>query len=73
MKEATGEVSMTVIVILAIAVIGGIVVALGPTLKDTIMTRWGNSDAAACSSGGGTWHETDSKTGEGYCSMPKNN
>ena len=70
MKEATGEVSMTVIVIVAVAVIGGIVVALGPKLKSTIETKWGNSDAAACKSGGGKWVVTDQKKGTGYCKMP---
>ena len=54
MKEATGEVSMTVIVIVAVAIIGGIIVALGPKLKETIETKWGNSDAAACRSGNAT-------------------
>lgn len=68
MKEATGEVSMTVIVIVAIAIIGGIVVALGPTLKKTIESKWGNSDSAACQSVGGTW--TDQGNGKGYCTMP---
>lgn len=69
MKEATGEVSMTVIVIVAVAIIGGIIVALGPKLKETIETKWGNSDAAACKSGGGKWH--DNKDGTGYCKMPQ--
>lgn len=68
MKEATGEVSMTVIVIVAVAIIGGIVVALGPKLKSTIETKWGNSDAAACKSGGGKWKDTGNNTG--YCKMP---
>ena len=68
MKEATGEVSMTVIVIVAVAIIGGIIVALGPTLKRTIETKWGNSDADACKSSGGTW--TDNGNNTGYCTMP---
>ncbi len=68
MKEATGEVSMTVIVIVAVAIIGGIIVALGPTLKSTIEKKWGNSDKAACESGNGTW--VDNKDGTGYCTMP---
>ena len=70
MKEATGEVSMTVIVIIAIAIIGSIIVALGPKLKETIETKWGNSDAAACKSGNGKWVVTDQKKGTGYCKMP---
>lgn len=36
MKEATGEVSMTMITIVAIAVIGGILVTLWPTIKNKI-------------------------------------
>ena len=67
MKEATGEVSMTVIVIVAVAIIGGIIVALGPTLKRTIETKWGNSDEAACKSGNGDWVVIDSQKGIGYC------
>ena len=68
MKEATGEVSMTVIVIVAVAIIGGIIVALGPKLKETIDTKWGNSDAAACRSGNGTW--VDDGNSQGHCAMP---
>lgn len=66
MKEASGEVSMTVIVIVAVAIIGGIIVALGPTIKKTISSKWGNSDAAACKAGGGTWNAT-----ENYCDTSK--
>lgn len=66
MKEATGEVSMTVIVIVAVAIIGGIMVALGPTIKSTIESKWGNSDRSACISGGGSWTEGDNNT-PGYC------
>ena len=39
MKEATGEVSMTVIVIVAVAVIGAILAAMWPKLKGTIENR----------------------------------
>ena len=44
MKEATGEVSMTVIVIVAVAVIGGILAALWPSVKDKITNAWGGED-----------------------------
>lgn len=44
MKEATGEVSMTVIVIVAVAVIGGILAALWPSIKDKITDAWGGGD-----------------------------
>ena len=36
MKEATGEVSMTMVTIVAIAVIGGILAFMWPTLKTWI-------------------------------------
>lgn len=36
MKEATGETSMTLITIVAIAVIGGILVTLWPTIRTWI-------------------------------------
>lgn len=72
MKEATGEVSMTVIVIVAVAIIGGIIVALGPTIKNTISAKWGNADRAACESGGGTWIE-GGQTGPGHCSIDQPN
>lgn len=42
MKEATGEVSMTVIVIVAVAVIGGILAFMWPKIQDTIEESWGN-------------------------------
>ena len=44
MKEATGEVSMTVIVIVAVAVIGGILALMWPKVKTTIE----NSFTAKC-------------------------
>lgn len=42
MKEASGEVSMTLIVIVAAAVILGIIYALSPTIKGYIEQMWGN-------------------------------
>ncbi len=42
MKEATGEVSMTVITLVAIAVIGGIIAFMWPTIKNKISGLWGN-------------------------------
>lgn len=59
MKEATGEVSMTVIVIVAVAVIGGILALMWPKLSGTIKNSWGNTGKAACESGGGTWQCTE--------------
>lgn len=43
MKEATGEVSMTVITLVAIAVIGAILAFMWPTIKNTINGLWGST------------------------------
>jgi len=40
MKEATGEVSMTVITLVAIAVIGAILALLWPNIKNQINDLW---------------------------------
>ena len=57
MKEATGEVSMTVVTLVAIAVIGGILAFLWPNIKDKINDLWGNAgDEQQCEAGGGTWN-----------------
>ncbi len=40
MKEATGEVSMTVITLVAIAVIGAILAFMWPTIKNSINGLW---------------------------------
>ena len=50
MKEATGEVSMTVVTLVAIAVIGGIIALMWPTIKEKITGLWG-SDAQRCPTG----------------------
>ena len=56
MKEATGEVSMTMITIVAIAVIGGILVALWPTIRNKINSTFQGQGNCQY----GTW---DSQTG----------
>ena len=43
MKEATGEVSMTVITLVAIAVIGAILAFMWPTIKERINGMWDNT------------------------------
>ena len=48
MKEATGEVSMTVITLVAIAVIGAILAALWPQIKNKISGLW---NPGSCNSG----------------------
>ena len=40
MKEATGEVSMTVITLVAIAVIGGILAVMWPQIRGKINGLW---------------------------------
>lgn len=43
MKEATGEVSMTVITLVAVAVIGAILAFMWPTIQNKIEQLWGNT------------------------------
>ncbi|MBQ2872924.1 MAG: hypothetical protein IJE89_02885 [Bacilli bacterium] len=43
MKEATGEVSMTVITLVAVAVIGAILAFMWPTIQNSISGLWGNT------------------------------
>lgn len=50
MKEATGELNMTVITIVAIAAIGAILWALWPTIQKTIENAWG-SGTQECAEG----------------------
>ena len=40
MKEASGELNMTLITIIAIAAIAAVFAALLPTIRKTINTRW---------------------------------
>ena len=63
MKEATGEVSMTVITLIAIAVIGGILAAMWPTIKNSITGLWGNASDGAqqCTAAGGTWDAANNR------------
>ena len=43
MKEATGEVSMTVVTLVAIAIIGGILAFMWPTIQNSITGLWSNA------------------------------
>ena len=64
MKEATGEVSMTVVTLVAIAVIGAILAAMWPTIKNSITNLWGSTnDGTQCTNAGGTW-------ANGKCTYP---
>ena len=46
MKEATGEVSMTVVTLVAIAVIGAILAAMWPSIQNSISRLWGNVETS---------------------------
>ena len=61
MKEATGELSMTVIVIVGAIVIVGIVSWLSPRIKNYVEMSWG--EVVTCPNG--------QKPVDGYC--PKQN
>lgn len=47
MKEATGEVSMTVITLVAIGIIGGLVALMWPNIKSSIEGMWNNKQCPA--------------------------
>ena len=56
MKEATGEVSMTVVTLVAIAVVGGILAFMWPQIKNSISGLWGGVNSEQqCAQSGGTW------------------
>ena len=48
MKEATGELNMTVITIVAIAVIAGIMALMWPSITNTIKSSWGSTGKNDC-------------------------
>ena len=50
MKESTGEVSMTVVTLVAIAVIGGILALMWNPIKTKIQQLWGGN-ATICPNG----------------------
>ena len=56
MKEATGELNMTVITIVAIALIAGLFVALWPTIKGKVEGEWNNASNSA--------HKADNNTSQ---------
>ena len=45
MKEASGELNMTVITIVAIAAIAGLFAVLWPNIKDKITNQWNSVDS----------------------------
>ena len=46
MKEASGELNMTLITIIAVAAIGGIFLLLYPQIKNVISNRWSSETNA---------------------------
>ena len=49
MKEASGELNMTLITIMAVALIGALFYALYPSIKGAIEGQWGNVDTSGAS------------------------
>ena len=47
MKEATGEVSMTVVTLVAIALIGAVLAFVWPTVKTKVNSLWQSSECPA--------------------------
>ena len=47
MKEATGELNMTVITIVAIAAIAGLFALLWPTISNKVSNEWNNTSNEA--------------------------
>ena len=59
MKEATGEVSMTIVTLVAIAVIGAILAANWNNVRNFINNLWDPNSAGnaqQCTQQGGTWN-----------------
>jgi len=54
MKEATGEVSMTVVTLIAIAVIGAILAIMWPNIQNRITGLWNSNCGGACTKTDGT-------------------
>jgi len=49
MKEATGELNMTLITIVAIVAVGALFTFLLPTIRNSISSRWNDVDNAGSS------------------------
>lgn len=46
MKEASGELNMTLITIVAVALVGGLFAVLYPSIKSAIESKWGGTETA---------------------------
>ena len=60
MKEATGELNMTVITIVAIGAILALLWWLWPTIRDTISNTWTGATTNNCPTGQ-TWNEAQNR------------
>ena len=52
MKAATGELQLTVITVIAIALIAGVFYGLWPSIKNTITTQWNKSNCVEFNNNG---------------------
>jgi len=59
MKEASGEVSMTVVTLIAIAVIGAIVASQWKNIGNWVGTMWGDTSCTKYDSNGQCIEETE--------------
>jgi len=67
MKEATGEVSMTVVTLVAIGVIGAILAFMWPTITNSITRLWGHAGDSACNNVPCPDGQTATQTADGNC------
>ena len=51
MKEATGELNMTLVTIIAIAAVLTFVVAFLPGILDSVGSKWNDAEATECKAG----------------------
>ena len=61
MKEASGELNLTLITIVAIAAIAALFAALWPSIKSTIESKWGGTSSAVGSLDTSTGKSTTKK------------
>ena len=61
MKEATGELNMTVITIVAITAIGGIMALMWPSITNWINGSFGGAAGVAANCPGGVWDPVNNR------------
>ena len=62
MKEATGELNMTLVTIIAIAAVLTFVVAFLPGILNSIGGKWNDAEATSCTTNSQTGHTDCVKT-----------